>query len=82
MSTLTYSHDVEALKHRYEQAKEAEVGSLIFCAMCGTPIRKTTYHKAFCSNQKTGGRHNCKDRYWNTVDPERYERTKTYRKKN
>lgn len=59
----------------YEIAKSAKVGTMIACPNCKTMHKKTTYHKIFCSNQRTKpGRRNCKDRYWNTTDENRRAR--------
>jgi len=68
----------ETMKERYRAAEAAKVGSTIRCACCGRKIKKTTYHKRFCSNGKTKKGGNCKDRYWNTVDVSRRERAKLY----
>jgi hypothetical protein len=63
----------------YEVAKAAKVGSMIACPNCKKMHKKTTYHKIFCSNQRTKpGRRNCKDRYWNTTDEVRRERAGQY----
>ena len=54
----------------YEIARKAKTGSTIKCPSCGKSVVKTSYHKVFCSNQKTHrGRSSCKDKYWNTVNP-------------
>lgn len=55
------------LEYKYDKAKSAPVGSMIQCPVCGTSIKKTTYHKVFCSNQKTVRRGSCKDRYNNMI---------------
>lgn len=62
---------IETLKKRYDAAKRAKTGDKIVCPWCGKTHAKTTYHKVFCSNQKTKGRRNCKDMFWNNVDPEK-----------
>jgi len=49
-----------SMRNRYEAAKATKVGSFIRCAYCGKRIKKTTYHKAFCSNGKTRKGGNCK----------------------
>lgn len=67
----------------YTIAKEAKVGSTIACPNCKKMHVKTTYHKIFCSNQKTKpGKRNCKDRYWNTTDETRRERAAKYSENN
>lgn len=53
---------------KYNLAKATRVGSNIICPVCDRTIVKTTYHKVFCSNQKTRKHGNCKDTYWNIVD--------------
>ena len=64
---------VERMRHKYDEAKAAPVGSQISCPYCGHQHTKSTYHKIFCCNRKTHGKANCKDRYWNMVrEPWRY----------
>ena len=63
------------LKEKYDTAKAANVGDTIQCPVCGQRIVKTTYHKVFCSNQKTKKNGNCKDQYWNVVDEVRRVKT-------
>jgi hypothetical protein len=58
-------------KALYNKAKSAKVGEKINCPGCRKQHEKTTYHKVFCSNAKTRGRNNCKDNFWNKVDPEK-----------
>jgi hypothetical protein len=62
-----------AMKILYQRAKEAKVGTEMFCPGCGRTIQKTVYNKVFCTNQKTENKRSisCKDFYWNTVVPER-----------
>lgn len=45
---------------------------------CGNKHTKTTYHKVFCSNAKTKGRNNCKDNFWNKIDPKKRCRKTDY----
>lgn len=68
-------HAIKQLEEAYDQlttqmheAKHAEVGATIQCAQCGKRIVKKTYHKVFCSNAKTHGNNNCKDRYHNRIN--------------
>lgn len=56
---------------KYNEAVSATVGSDIQCPCCGKLHKKTSYNKVFCSNYKTAGNRNCKDRYWNIVDETR-----------
>lgn len=58
------SKDIE---YRYDAARAASVGATVQCPVCGTAFVKTTYHKVFCSNQKTVKRGSCKDKYNNMV---------------
>ena len=62
------------MEDAYHEAKAARVGTQIACPTCGVLHVKTTYHKVFCSNAKTKGRGNCKDRFWNLVDETRRAR--------
>ena len=65
-------HDRDTLlKMRYNAARNAKVGSTIYCPVCNQPHAKTTYHKVFCHNQKTMKKRvsSCKDQYWNMVSP-------------
>lgn len=57
----------------YNKAKDAETGCTIACPWCEKLILKKTYHKIFCSNQKTNGKNNCKDHYWNNISDHRRE---------
>jgi len=71
---------VVSLMGRYDQNKSAKIGDVISCPVCDKRFVKRTRDHTFCSNgrRKKGG--NCKDRYWNTVDDERRERAKAYKK--
>lgn len=62
-------------KARYDIAKAAQTGSNINCPVCNKVHVKTTYHKVFCSNQKTRKGGNCKDHYWNVADDIRLVKT-------
>lgn len=64
------------MRARYKLANAAKVGDTFKCPTCGKPTKKTMYNKVFCSNGRTvrRGKNNCKDRYWNSVDPARSER--------
>jgi hypothetical protein len=59
----------------YNIAKTAKVGELITCPACGKQFIKKTYNQIFCNNAKTKKSYNCKDRYWNTVDPNKRNNT-------
>ena len=69
---------IQEMKRLYEAAQQASVGSDIVCPVCKKKIIKTTYQKTFCSNGKNKGRGNCKDAYWNTVDPKKRCRNTPY----
>lgn len=56
------------IKAKYELAKAAKVGDTCVCPSCGTSFVKTNYQQAFCKS-KSGTK--CKDKYWNTVIPEK-----------
>jgi hypothetical protein len=72
---------VSIMESRYTDNVKAGVNTVIACPVCSKHFKKTTYHKIFCSNQKTHGSGNCKDRYWNTVDPERTKRAESWQAK-
>jgi hypothetical protein len=55
------------IKYHYDANRAASVGETVKCPVCGTPFIKTTYHKVFCSNQKTVKHGSCKDKYNNMV---------------
>jgi hypothetical protein len=54
------------LKARYKLNKDAKVGDVCICPSCGTEFTKEHYQQAFC---KSKGSTVCKDKYWNTVTP-------------
>jgi hypothetical protein len=56
------------IKTRYKINKQAKTGDKLLCPSCGTEFVKTHYAQAFCKS-KTGTQ--CKDKYWNTVTPEK-----------
>jgi hypothetical protein len=62
---------VDSLEQRLETVKSAKVGDTVNCPACDREMVKTTYHKTFCSNAKTHGKRNCKDRFHNVL---RYHR--------
>ena len=70
--------DKKAMVSRYHVAEAAKVGDMIECPNCGIKHMKSAYNKIFCSNHKTKGNRNCKDRYWNIVDESRAMRASTY----
>jgi len=56
------------LRDRYKLNKAAKVGDKLVCPSCGTEFEKTNYQQVFCKS-KSGTK--CKDKYWNTVTPEK-----------
>ena len=60
------------IKQLYESAKSAKVGQTCKCPSCGTEFVKTNYQQAFCKSKKGT---KCKDKYWNTVIPEKRNNT-------
>lgn len=60
------------IRDRYKLNKASKVKESCICPSCGTEFTKTNYQQAFCkSNPKT----KCKDKYWNTVIPEKRNNT-------
>lgn len=60
------------MRDRYSLNKKAKVGDECICPSCQTKFEKTNYQQAFC---KSKGGTICKDKYWNTVDPKKYNNT-------
>jgi hypothetical protein len=60
------------LTDRYKASKSAKVGTECVCPACGVKFIKTNYQQAFCKS-KAGTK--CKDKYWNTVTPEKRNNT-------
>lgn len=60
------------LKERYQLNKQSKVGETCICPSCGAFFKKINYQQAFCKT-KTGTK--CKDKYWNTVTPEKRNNT-------
>jgi len=56
------------IKELYKLSKAAKVGEECICPACGCKFIKTNYQQAFC---KTKAGTKCKDKYWNTVTPEK-----------
>ena len=56
------------IRERYKLNKEAKVGTECTCPSCNTKFIKGNYQQAFCKS-KSGTI--CKDKYWNTVTPEK-----------
>lgn len=62
----------KGIRARYREAKTARVGDPCTCPSCGTEFIKEHYAQKFC---KTKGGTVCKDKYWNTVDPNKRNNT-------
>lgn len=56
------------IRKRYKINKNAKIGNECICPSCGSTFIKTSYQQAFC---KTQGGTICKDKYWNTVTPQK-----------
>lgn len=63
---------MKKIKSKYEANKKANVGEECICPSCGNSFTKTNYQQAFC---KTRSGTKCKDKYWNTVTPEKRNNT-------
>ena len=63
---------MKKIKERYKESKSANVGENCICPSCDTEFVKTNYQQAFCKSKlKT----KCKDKYWNTVTPNKRNNT-------
>jgi hypothetical protein len=51
----------------YEAVRAATHGTHVDCPQCGRGFQKTHPAKTFCSNARSKGKRNCKDRFWNRV---------------
>lgn len=60
------------IKDRYNLNKLLKVGEECVCPSCNTKFIKSNYQQAFCKS-KSGTI--CKDKYWNTVDPNKRNNT-------
>jgi len=60
------------IRDRYKLNKNAKIGETLTCPSCGTEFEKTHYAQAFCKS-KSGTK--CKDKYWNSVTPEKRNNT-------
>lgn len=63
---------MKKLKEAYASSKSAKVGCTCICPSCGRNFTKTSYQQAFC---KALPGTQCKDKYWNTVDPKKRNNT-------
>ena len=60
------------IQDRYKLNKESKVRTDLVCPSCGSKFIKNNYQQAFC---KTKNGTQCKDKYWNTVTPTKYNNT-------
>jgi hypothetical protein len=60
------------IKIKYERNKVAKVGENCICPSCGTSFIKGNYQQVFCKS-KVGTK--CKDKYWNTITPQKRNNT-------
>lgn len=60
---------------QYLANKDAKVGDIIKCCVCGKEFVKRQYAQAFCSSH-------CKDVYWNAKNNDRHSDADYYRKYN
>lgn len=63
---------MKGIKQIYENNKSAKVGSECKCPSCGTIFIKSNYQQSFCKSKPWT---QCKDKYWNTVDPSKRNNT-------
>ena len=75
---MALKNSIEKMKNLYNTAKDTKVGDTFKCPTCNKKTTKNTYQKTFCSNGKTKGKGNCKDGFWNIVDPEKRCRNTPY----
>jgi len=59
---------VKNIRATYKRNKSAKIGDICYCPSCGQQFKKEHYQQAFC---KTKSGTKCKDKYWNTVIPEK-----------
>lgn len=64
--------NIPQMKLRYESNKSAKTGSLCVCPSCNTSFTKLSYQQVFCKSKPLT---QCKDKYWNTVDPNKRNNT-------
>ena len=60
------------MKKKYLKSKQAKVGDKCVCPSCNTEFIKEHYQQTFC---KTKPGTQCKDKYWNTVTPNKKNNT-------
>lgn len=60
------------IREKYKSSKSAKVGEQCVCPSCNSDFIKENYQQAFC---KSKGKTVCKDKYWNTVTPNKRNNT-------
>lgn len=60
------------IREQYKINKDSKVGTKCTCPSCGTSFEKTNYQQVFCKSRPGT---QCKDKYWNTVDPKKRNNT-------
>ena len=63
---------VRNIRATYKTNKSAKIGEICYCPSCGQQFIKKHYQQAFC---KTKGGTKCKDKYWNSVTPNKRNNT-------
>lgn len=66
------------MKSDYAIIKGKPIGHAVNCCVCGKQFVKKSSSQAFCSNGRNKGAGNCKDAFWNKVDPEKRCRKTPY----
>lgn len=69
---------IDSMEDAYGLSKAARIGETISCPTCKKSFIKKTKDHAFCSNGRSNGAGNCKDGYWNRVNPEKRCRNTPY----
>lgn len=65
---LVSVHQYGISREQYAINKTAKVGEVLICPSCGKNFIKTCYQQTFCKTKKNTV---CKDKYWNTVTPQK-----------
>lgn len=60
------------MRNQYIKNKESKIGAKCTCPSCGTLFIKKYYQQAFCKSRSGT---TCKDKYWNTIIPEKRNNT-------
>lgn len=60
------------IREQYKINKDAKVGESCICPSCNTEFVKNNYQQVFCKTKRGTF---CKDKYWNTVTPNKRNNT-------